>query len=385
MNPYTRFTTVSTLMAATVTVGAVLAFGMPAFDAISHFNGADTGPGLMAATGAGLALLVVGWLGMTDIIFPLIFRMSAVRKMVLGKYYIEGTWLQAERGQDEKRMSVIDIQPDGNRFIFSGYSLNEDLEIESNIMIEFSRFEWPFMVYKYRNSLSDGSDGRRDGVGEIQLEMNRSSARRYNGFLQYVKSDERLKIEGAKLVNAAEVNHLRSLDGRQVVFEKYWKLFFHRAMRPGAAMWKSYSETQAGNGEHDLAAHANTPIATKAKPQEPARAAPDALQPDALQDVRAIFEPAVSKVEARLQAMHPAHASTPELVKATAPVFIDDTLLDRREPGLRTSPAGSDGVVPRRRASDWSKQASVTRASEANGRPIIRTRYSSQSLNGTGD
>lgn len=232
MNPYTRFTTVSNLMAASITVGAVLAFGMPTYEAISSLTGGEPGTTLMAASGAGLALIVLGWLAMTEVIFPLVFRISAVRKMVLGKYFIEGTWLQAERGSNEKRMSVIDIQPDGKRFIFSGYSIDEDLEIQSNIMIEFSRFEWPFMVYKYRNSLSDGSDGRRDGVGEIQLEMNRASARRYNGFLQYVRSDERLKIEGAKLTSGAEIRNLRKLDGRQLVLEKYWKLFFHRAMKP---------------------------------------------------------------------------------------------------------------------------------------------------------
>ena len=239
------------MMAATVTIGTVLAFGMPAFEAISTVSGGNTGPALMASTGAGLALIVLGWLAMTEVIFPLIFRNSAVRKMVLGKYYIEGTWLQAERGEDERRMSVIDIQPDGKRFIFSGYSLDEDLEIQSNIMIEFSRFEWPFMVYKYRNSLSDGGDGRRDGVGEIQLEMNRSSALRYNGFLQYVNSAERLKIEGAKLVSQDEVQDLRRLAGRQKVFEKYWKLFFHRSMKPlgqaglaPAEMQRSEEETR---------------------------------------------------------------------------------------------------------------------------------------------
>ena len=82
MNPYTRFTTVSNLMAAIVTVGAVLAFGMPAFEAISQYSTGQSGPGLMAATGASLALLVVGWLAMTEVIFPLIFRNRIVRKPV---------------------------------------------------------------------------------------------------------------------------------------------------------------------------------------------------------------------------------------------------------------------------------------------------------------
>lgn len=302
-------------MAATVTIGAVLAFGMPAFEAISQYSGGSTGPGLMAATGASLALLVVGWLAMTEVIFPLIFRISAVRKAVLGKYYIEGTWLQAERGVDEKRMSVIDIQPEGDRFIFSGYALNEELEIESNIMIEFSRFEWPFMVYKYRNSLSDGSDGRRDGVGEIQLEMNRSSARRYNGFLQYVKNDERLKIEGAKLMSATEVNQLRSLMGRRQVFEKYWKLFFHRAMRP------------LGN-----------PLAQVPVTAEPGlRAAP-------IQQEQS--ETHADKVLQTLERLD------------NAPVQVER----RKNNGAR--PAGmANGVVPRRRASDWTRPEP---------RPVIR-------------
>ena len=350
MNPYSRFTTVSTLMAATLTIGAVLAFGMPAFEAISKYNGGQTGPGLMAATGASLALLVVGWLAMTEVIFPLVFRISAVRKMVLGKYYIEGTWLQAERGQDEKRMSVIDIQPDGNRFIFSGYSLNEELEIQSNIMIEFSRFEWPFMVYKYRNSLSDGSDGRRDGVGEIQLEMNRSSARRYNGFLQYVKSDERLKIEGAKLIGEAEVDQLRRLDGRHKIFDKYWKLFFHSAMR--AQTFKVLPPRAE-----------ETPASDKAV----AASEPHVPSQDAIKTLGTSFEPSPANLN-----MGPQRATA-----SSRPVGANGRPVERRS--QQSGVASRNGrVVPRRRASDW-------RDTEANGQalPIIRTRNSADSLNGT--
>jgi hypothetical protein len=308
----------------------------------------------MAATGASLALLVVGWLAMTEVIFPLIFRMSAVRKMVLGKYYIEGTWLQAERGQDEKRMSVIDIQPDGNRFIFSGYSLNEELEIQSNIMIEFSRFEWPFMVYKYRNSLSDGGDGRRDGVGEIQLEMNRSSARRYNGFLQYVKSHERLKIEGAKLVSEAEVDQLRRLDGRQKVFEKYWKLFFHSSMR-----------THAIEALSPLAEDAPVSPVSKESVSQKHQAQNEAV----IRTLGTSFEPSPANLNLRSQPISP----------TTRPVGANGKPVERRT--KQSGVASYNGrVVPRRRASDW-------RGSDANGQavPIIRTRNSGDSLNGTDD
>ena len=132
-------------------------------------------------------------------------------------------------------MAVVDIQPNGKSFIFSGYALNKNLETEANTLIELSKFEWPFMTYKYRNSLSDGSDGHREGIGELQFEMNRESARRYNGFLQYVKAEERVRIEGAKLVKNTEVKQLRTLEGRHDVFEKYWTLFFDRQVKPGTA------------------------------------------------------------------------------------------------------------------------------------------------------
>jgi hypothetical protein len=231
MNPYARFGLVSNTVSAALIVAGLAVFGGPVFSSITKLAG-GSGPALWGATGGGITVLVVFWLAMNAAIFPTLFRFNAVRRLVLGKYYVEGTWLQAERGAaGGHRLAVIDIQPSGNSFIFSGYALNQDLEIESNTLIEFSKFEWPFMTYKYRNSLSDGADGQREGVGEIQFEMNRSAAVRYNGYAQFVKNARRLKIDGAKLVKNAEVRKLRSLEGRRAVLEKYWGLFFSTSLR----------------------------------------------------------------------------------------------------------------------------------------------------------
>lgn len=234
MNPYSRFGLVSNTVSAAAIL-SVLAFVGPQFlTTLETVIGPE--PGTMAGAIAGcVAVMVVFWLAMTEAIFPSLFRLNAVRKMILGKYYFEGTWLQSEKGDGHERLSVIDIQPKGKTFIFSGYSLNKDLEIESNTLIEFSKMDWPFMTYKHRNSLSDGADGKRDGVGELQFEMNRASSRRYNGFVQFVRSPERLRVEGAKLTNNKEVKQLRTLDGRQKVFSKYWSLFFSNGLQEAEA------------------------------------------------------------------------------------------------------------------------------------------------------
>ena len=238
MNPYARFSIISNFVSASVLVAGLAVFAGPLFEAVKATTG-GAGPAMWAAAGVGVVVLVVFWQAMTEAIFPTLFRFNSVRRMILGKYYAEGTWLQAERGAHTgNRMSVIDIQPDGKGFIFSGYSLNEDLEIETSTLIELSKFDWPFMTYKYRNTLSEET-GERDGVGEIQFEMNRSSAQRYNGFIQTVSGGPRLKIEGNKLTSNSEVKRLRTLDGRHKVFEKYWELFFNRKVSVAATARKA--------------------------------------------------------------------------------------------------------------------------------------------------
>ncbi len=264
MNPYSRFRLVSSTASAAIIVAGLCAFGQPLLTAVA--GAAGPGTGLWIALGGAVTVLVVFWLALTEAIFPSLFRFNAVRRAILGKYYIEGTWLQAERGTaGGHRLAVIDIQPSGRTFIFSGYALNKDLEIESNTLIEFSKFEWPFMTYKYRNSLSDGADGQREGVGEIQFEMNRSAATRFNGYAQFVKTARRIKIEGAKLTKNSEVKRLRSLESRKVVLEKYWSLFFNTTLntstatvQPPAARPVIVETTRAVVAERRQAASAST-------------------------------------------------------------------------------------------------------------------------------
>ncbi|MEL6857374.1 MAG: hypothetical protein AAFO74_03240 [Pseudomonadota bacterium] len=315
MNPYSRFGLVSNTVSAAAIL-TVLAFVGPQFVAALEGLGAAGSTSSMLAVGGGVVVMVVFWLAMTEAIFPALFRFNSVRRLVLGKYYFEGTWLQSEKGDDHQRLSVIDIQPDGKGFIFSGYSLNEDLEIESNTLIEFSKMEWPFMTYKHRNSLSDGADGKRDGVGELQFEMNRAASRRYNGFVQFVRSPDRLRVEGAKLTSNREVRDLRTLQGRQKVFSKYWDLFFNTSLR-----------------KEDKAAPAPAParnVVIEAVKPEPKAAEPKSSEP------KKEDEP----VQSALERMEETAAR-----------------VERRKTDTSSS---RTGIVPRRRTSDWSSTGQET-------------------------
>jgi hypothetical protein len=310
MNPYSRFGLVSNTVSAALILTGLAVFGSTIIEAASS-AAAGSGAAAIGTLATMVTVMVVFWLAMTEAIFPALFRFNSVRRMILGKYYFEGTWLQSEKGEEHSRLSVIDIQPQGKGFIFSGYSLNEDLEIESNTLIEFSKLEWPFMTYKYRNSLSDGADGKREGVGELQFEMNKAAARRYNGYVQYVKNQARVKIEGAKLTSNGEVKQLRTLQGRQKVFSKYWDLFFNASLRKSAE-----------KAETAVTAEVEAPAPKVERVVEAVRTEPvkDTIEIEQTLDR---LEETASKVERR-----------------KASKIETDT---------------EDGIVPRRRATDWSK------------------------------
>lgn len=229
MNPYNRFSLFSSSVTAALILAVLAVSGQAIFKAVQQFGTSPTELGIVAV--AAVTIMVVFWMAFTEVILPSLFRLNWVRKMILGRYYIEGTWLQAEKGQGAAHIAVIDIQPNGKNFTFSGYALDENLDVNSNVLLELAKFDWPFLTFKYRNSLSDGSDGQRDGVGEVQFEMNQASARRYNGFSQYIKSDERKRLEGTKLTRATDVRRLRTLEGREEIVDHYWDLFFGREDR----------------------------------------------------------------------------------------------------------------------------------------------------------
>lgn len=318
MNPYARFGLVSNAVSAAAILGFLAVIGPDALSALT--TATDVPPQqTWGMVGAGVVVMVVFWLAMTEAIFPALFRFNSVRRLILGKYYFEGTWLQSEKGDGENRMSVIDIQPKGKGFIFSGYSLNAELEIERNTLIEFSDLDWPFMTYKYRNSLSDGADGRREGVGELQFEMNKASPRRYNGYAQFVRNSARLNIEGAKLTQNREVKNLRTLQGRRKVFQKYWELFFN-------------SSTISAPKMAPMAATVPAPAPAAAPKPSPVAA----------------FTPAPVEPVAETPSPEPAP------VNAVEPK-VEETLALKPE----TAPLATEQVIARRRTSDWAKQPSI--------------------------
>lgn len=311
VNPYGRFLVVSNAISAALVLTLVSLVSGPAFAAYkaAQFQ-ADFAP--FAAAGAALGVTIVVWLALTDAVLPFFFRYTSIRRVILGKHYMEGTWIQAEKHEGTPRMAVIEIQPAGVSFHFSGYAVDENLDVQSNVVMEFSKFDWPFMTYKFRNSLADNADQGREGVGEIHFEANRHAPRSYNGFVQTVNSLGRVKIEGVRLMKGREIKDLRSLEYRAEVIDKYWGLFFERGDRKARMRGKGIGGFNTANTV-DIAPQAEARVSAA---PSPARA-------------------------------------------AQAPKMARESNLEQER---RVSSETSDDfgpVVPRRRASDWTKADEV--------------------------
>lgn len=226
MNPYSRFRLVSNT-AATALVAATLCGVWPvASNMLATATGGLT-PVYWASVGGIAALVVIGSLMLTEWVLPLVFQIGFLRRMVLGRAFAEGTWLQAERGPSgSERLTIVRVRPSGFGFNLSAYSLNQDGDIEGTRIIEYSKLDGPVLSYVFRNLMPDGAGSQAQGANELMFENARGAPKAYAGYGQAAGSTRKFQIEGVKLTKWSERRRLRKLDQRGEIVGKYWSLFF---------------------------------------------------------------------------------------------------------------------------------------------------------------
>lgn len=224
MTPYSRFDRISSGVSVALLL-TLVGVGAPRLVAFS--SALPPREGAMIVIGA-LSVLALAWICLRGLVFPILFRLSPIRRMVLGKQYVEGTWLAAERGGAKgARLAVMNIRPARYGFTVTGHTLTPDFEVESNSRVEHYALDWPVLSYKMRNALSDGTDGQGEGIGEIQFDENVAVSLRFTGFSELLRSGRRVRIEGAKLTRWRDVRGLRKLDTRRDVLGRYWQQFYN--------------------------------------------------------------------------------------------------------------------------------------------------------------
>ncbi|MDX1294468.1 MAG: hypothetical protein R3265_16750 [Hyphomonas sp.] len=226
MNPYERFRTVSGLLAASLVLAGIVAFGPVVRHLLFTAAGDNAAAQWGMLSGATLILLVM-WSVLAGVILPGVLKTGMLRRLVLGRAYVEGSWIQAERGgPNGPRIAIVSLKPARNGVLLSSSTLTRMGEIESGLQAEFHQLTWPRLDFKFRETLPSDSGRQAEGFGEIQFDLTGGAPRRYSGCLQLGGTDKRIKTEAIKLTSWKERRQLRSLDGRRDVLSKYWSAFF---------------------------------------------------------------------------------------------------------------------------------------------------------------
>ncbi|MFN7180790.1 hypothetical protein [Hyphomonas sp.] len=292
MTPYSRFRMISNVTTTALLMGAVFAIWPVASGMIAAATGSLT-PAYWAATaGAALTAVLVS-LTISGAVFPLLFRMGFLRRMVLGQHYLEGLWLQAEHDDENgNRLTLIQIRPQGYGYTFSGQIFDRNLNVMSQSPVEMMRCGPLDISYFY--ATLPGSDGERSDSGRAYLSFRpfRGRALTYTGYGQSDLMRHSFRIEGVKVRKWKELRRLQKRDMQAEILAAYWERFFNEAVTPEEAL-------------------------------------PDVPE---MADLQEAFEPPAIR--------------RPVIVETHQPAFVD------RRSG--ESEASEDGpVIQRRRASDW--------------------------------
>lgn len=229
MNPYGRFQIVSGAISGAVVLGG---FG---FLARNILTVPLTQESLLAFAGLTAAAVVI-WYTLNCQIMPAFLSGANVRSRVLSAQNIEGTWIQAERSDTGLRIAVIGIRPAGDGFSMSGYAMDEMFDVVSNISLDFAKFDYPHMAFKFSNTLVAINHPAREGFAELQFEAGTNRPLRFNGSCRLNVTAERYAIEGVRLTDPDELEMLETLEGREDLIDRYWELFFDRQERRAERM-----------------------------------------------------------------------------------------------------------------------------------------------------
>lgn len=254
MDPYKRFRLISNSLAValvTLGVGLTTFAGGPAERlAGSLFGAAADGPLASPLTAVlMISLVVLVWLALSQYVLPRLFGFDVIRRLILGRYYFEGTWIKGVRlSDDRKALAILDIQPLEDGFCASGRFINERGEVTSNFRAEYQELAWPVIKLKHVHNRADQDNGARDGVAELMFEANRERAQRFDGcFIEGAL--EGALLEGSRL-DDREARRLRTPGERAAVLSDYWTTFFtnevHLNRKPSRALTPSRPAAKQG-------------------------------------------------------------------------------------------------------------------------------------------
>jgi hypothetical protein len=172
------------------------------------------------------AIPVSIWAVIVYALLPFAMEAPWFRRRILGRRYIEGTWVEKINESDGTvGITIIEIQPNGEYFTITGSRYDECGTLDVSFKTQIINFEWPDeLKYSYSNDeISRDSQGIGTFRFVIDIDENRerpSVPNRFHGGYKYAGKKGDAKVEGWKL-KPSEVTALNQDRTKRELLEKY--------------------------------------------------------------------------------------------------------------------------------------------------------------------
>ncbi len=144
----------------------------------------------------------------------LFVRSRALRRLLLGRQYVEGVWFDVMHKDGEVvEVGFSRIRYTASALRFSGEDYDLQLEKSSPYRADMIRLEWPTLRYVYSAARPDDESEKVRGYGYLTFDETRSGApRKYTGKYFPLRHTEGILFYGIRLDEKKEAACLARLD-----------------------------------------------------------------------------------------------------------------------------------------------------------------------------
>lgn len=204
MDNYKRISTLS----AVVPAAASVAISKCLTDTLSaHLSGY---PLLLAAN---ICAYAVCYHVSAAILTHLLVSVSAVRRLLLGRQYVEGTWvLRAFRGASTEQITILRYEPAEGGLRWSGTSYKQDGSLKGGVAASVFFIDWPRMRHTYEAHRTEGAVLAQGGYGERMFIERHGPSVQFTGFFVDFRTGVRHDTEARKIEDNATLKALDDPD-----------------------------------------------------------------------------------------------------------------------------------------------------------------------------
>lgn len=174
---------------------------------------------------------LVGWL--KDALAEVVAAIPSVRRRLLGRYFVEGTWLNQMTFPNGKRVyGVVRIEPERESLRYAGKNYNREGDLVGSFESKLLSIEWPKM--KFTCDPTPPMQEYLKVVGSVSLsfeERDDHPPKLFTAYCDAVGQGEGAQIQAWKIDDLQILNALSSPQRRQAVIRE--QIAIHFTLTPG--------------------------------------------------------------------------------------------------------------------------------------------------------